>query len=157
MALVAKPVSAAAPQNAAAIRPANLARAGVASSLGGAVDSVAHAGSALVENGAFSVVVGQGNREFAGQSSYSFSQRHDQGNPLPNPGTGIVDLTSQGFVELIELRDTLTSNGSDGNRAVEAGARTGRLIRQAVALYEASIEIAAGHVDLRGETISITL
>ena len=155
MALVAKPVSVTTPQNVTANRPATVARAGPTSNLGGAIESINPTSGALIEDGAFSAVAGQGNQDFLGQSP--FSSRRDNSESPPDPRTGIVNVTSQGFVELLELRDTVTSGGAGDGSGADDGARSGRLIGQAVALYEASIEISAGNMNLRGETISMTL
>ncbi len=156
MALVAKPVAATTPPGVTANRPSTVARAGTTSNLGGAVDSISAINGSSVGEGGFSVVVGQGERDFYDQSS-SYPRQSGNGG-LPNPHTGVVDVTSQGFVTLLELRDTVTAGGGDADRGgINSGRLSGRLAGHAVALYEASIESAAGNVNIRGETVSLTL
>lgn len=155
--MATKPVSAPTAPSVTANRPSTLARTGAPSNLGGAIDSISQLGDSSVGEGGFSVVVGQGERDFYDQSPSNQRFNHNNNGGLPNPHTGVVDVTSQGFVSLIELRDTVTGSAGDSENGGNVTKTTGRLISRAVALYEASIESAAGNVNIRGETFSLTL
>jgi hypothetical protein len=159
MALVAKPVTATAPPSVTANRPSTVARTGSPSNLYGAVDSISPTGGAAMGDGGFSVVVGKdGESDFYDQSPSSDPrQGGSSAARLPNPHTGVMDVTSQGFVSLLELRDTVTAGADEGEGGNAAGRFAGRLVGQAVALYEASIENAEGNFDVRGESLSLTL
>lgn len=158
MALNVKPVPIVAPQGVTTTtRPASGPRAGASASLSGPVDAsvpISGSGSGLGD-GAFASVVTQDNNEFSGRS-FSPGARREQGNDLPDPKTGIIEFTSQGFAELLELRDTVS--GASGNAdGKNRGKAMGRGIEYASALYENVIELAAGNRNLLGETVSITL
>ena len=165
MALVARAVSATSAPGVTASRPSTVARTGMPSNMGGPVDSIYPTSGTSIGEGGFSVVVGQegGSDHYDHPSSFSNS-RHGSNNglrnpqnSLPNPHTGVVDVTSQSFVSLLELRDTVTVGPADTEGNSTAAQVAGRLIGHAVALYEASIESAEGNIVLRGESVSLTL
>lgn len=158
MALATKPVSVTVPQSVGpAARSTSLARAGSASSPGGAIDSVGSASGALIEDSSFSAVAGhsRNSRDFSDRSFFSSRQGRD--DSPPNPGTGIVNVTSQGFVELLQLRDVFMPGGASEGTAVEKKIRLGHMAGRAVALYEISVEIATGGLNIRGGTVSLTV
>jgi len=155
MALIVKPVAVAAPQGVMTSRPASSARGGTPASMSGPVDASSPVGGSLFGDGSFSAVVTQDSSGFSGQS-FTPGRRGDHENDLPNPQTGIVEFTSQGFAELLELRDTILA-GSLEAEGKHRGKATGRSIEYASALYEAVIDFATGNRNLRGETISINL
>ncbi len=155
MALNVRPVVVAAPQSVANNRPVAGPRGGSSASLSGPVEAATAVSGSASGEGSFSAVVSQDNDNFSGRS-FTPGQRRDHGDDLPNPHTGIVEFTSQGFAQLIELRDTISS-GSDSSGSRDHIKTGGRSIEYASALYEAIIDITAGNKNLLGETVSITL
>ncbi len=156
MALIVKPLPVAAPSNATVNRPVVAgARGQQTASLSGPVESLTHVSGSALGDGAFSAAVTQDDSNYTGRS-FTPGSRRQPGDELPNPRTGIVDFTSQGFVELLELRETFTS-GSANVEAKNRGKAKGMGLEHASSLYEAVIDIAAGNRNLRGETISLTL
>lgn len=155
MALNVKPLPVTAPSNVTSNRPASVSRGPQTASLSGPVEAMNPISGSALGDGAFSAVVSQDDSDYTGRS-FTPGSRREHGDELPNPKTGIVDITSQGFVELIELRDTFTSSSvqADGKNR---GKAQGIGIEYASSLYEAVIDIAAGNSNLRGETVSLTL
>lgn len=155
MALIVKPVAVAAPQGVMTSRPASSARGGSPTSMSGPIDASSPVGSSLFSDGPFSAVVTQDDSDFSGHS-FTPGRRGDHEDDLPNPKTGIVEFTSQGFAELLELRDTISA-GSLDSEGKNRGKATGRSIEYASALYEAVIDFSTGNNNLRGETVSLNL
>lgn len=155
MASIVKPVTITPPQSVANNRPVSAQRAGSVASTSGPVEATSAISGSSLGDGAFSAVVSQDNDSFSG-GSFSPGRRRSHGDDLPNPQTGIIEFTSQGFAQLIELRDTILS-GSEASGKRESIRAGGRSMESASALYEAVIDIAAGNKNLLGETVSITL
>jgi len=155
MALAVKPVAVAAPQGVTNNRVTTSPRAGASAALSGPVEAANPVGGSSLGEGAFSTVVSQDESDFSG-GSFSPGQRRDHHDDLPNPKTGIIEFTSQAFAQLLEMRDTISA-GSSQSEGRDHGKASGRGIEYASALYESVIEIAAGNVNHRGETVSISL
>lgn len=158
MALIAKPLPVSASQGVANTRPVIAPRGGSASSHAGPVEATNPISGASYGDGTFSGIVSQEEGDFSGHSFNSFTPGHqrDHNDELPHPHTGVIQFTSQGFAELLEMRDTVTGGSSDteGNNR---GRALGRGLDYASALYEAVINIADGNGNIRGETVSMTL
>lgn len=156
MALIAKTVPVAAPPGVTASRSAVAGARGASSTHVGPVEATNPISGAAVGDGTFSAVVSQEEGDFSGHSFTPGQQRDHRGDELPNPHTGVIQFTSQGFAELLEMRDTVTG-GSSTTEGNNRGRAVGRGLDYASALYEAVVNIADGNANIRGETVSMTL
>lgn len=156
MALIAKTVPVTAPHGVTANRPVAGARGASMSTNAGPVEATNPISGAAVGDGTFSAVVSQEEGDFSGHSFTPGQQRDRHGDELPNPHTGVIQFTSQGFAELLEMRDT-TTGGSTVEEGNNRGKALGRGLDYASAMYEAVVNIADGNTNIRGETVSMTL
>lgn len=158
MALIAKPIPVSATHGVTTNRPVAAPRGGSSSSHAGPVEATNAISGTSYGDSTFSGIVSQDAGEFGDQSFNSFTpgQHRDPNDELPNPHTGVIQFTSQGFAELLEMRDTLTggSSDSDGNNR---GRALGRGLDYVSELYEAVVNITDGNGNIRGETVSMTL
>lgn len=152
MALVAKSVTAAAPQGVTAQRgPASGPRSPVATFNAAIEASNPAAGASLA--GSFETIVDQDASGFGGRPRYeaAFKDYRD----VPTPRTGVIDTPTQSFVSMMELRDTYDVSQVIGEKSAKK--LIGRLVGNAVAQYEANAQSAAGEQSVRGDTLSLTL
>lgn len=151
MALVAKPVSATAPQAVAPQRgPAGGPRSPVAT-FNGLVEAANPINGATIEDAYSAAVDQEGQSRFRGRYSPSYQDHRD----APTPRTGVIDTPTQSFVSMLELRDTFDAGKVVGDQAVKKF--VGRLVGKAVAIYEKNIQAAANDQPHRGDSVSLTL
>ena len=161
MALMAKIASAASSAGVSSNRPVSANSRGGSGNLMGPVDSASPSSGIALDTGVFSAVTGGGDQSSSRHSFMSSQQQqqpqHQSQQLAPSPSTGIIDMSSQGFAEIIELRDMVSAGAFDGQEVGNAKAARSKLHSKVTTSYEASIEIASGRQTIRGESLSIQL
>jgi len=94
---------------------------------------------------------------FSGNAYDTLYNKQNKGRrELPNPHTGILQISTQGFAELFEVKNS-SSHEYSGSYANNNAKALGHRLDHASALYETSMGMGDNTSFVRGETVSMIL